>query len=107
MEIKDKVTSEISELKTSKPAASPASTPNSSAFFYFTLNKLFLLETVDASRISGGTTWIGDFINDNKTKSISLQVGIRRGKTFDGTMTWIESGAKTKVQGIIILDILK
>lgn len=36
---------------------------------------------------------------DGETNAVTLTVGIRRGKTFDGNMVWNAIDAKTKVQG--------
>jgi hypothetical protein len=59
---------------------------------------------VECPRITGGTVWVGEITLDGKALPLSFQVGIRRGKAVNGTMTWASlEESKTKVQGSILL----
>jgi hypothetical protein len=75
---------------TAKPSPVKPSTPSNSG--------------VECPRITGGTIWVGEITLDSKTLPLSFQVGIRRGKAVNGTMTWASlEESKTKVQGSILL----
>jgi hypothetical protein len=58
---------------------------------------------VECPRLNGGTSWSGEVIMyGNQSYPISFQVGIRKGKAVNGTITWTTlEDTKTKVQGSI------